>query len=72
MSAIRSHAERVAAFFGGDEGPIRCFFCGAVLGYPFIYWMGSDGSIGLHRECFFELVIRLARDARELSPRNAC
>jgi hypothetical protein len=71
MTAIRSHADRTAAFFSGDEGPIRCFFCAAVLGYPFLFWMGSDGSIGLHRGCYFELFIRLARDARELSPRTA-
>ncbi len=68
MSVIRSHADRAAAFFGGDEGPVHCFFCGKLLGYPFLHWMGSDGDIGMHRECYFELFIRLARDARELSP----
>lgn len=72
MSVIRSHAERAAAFFGGDEGPLRCFFCGDLLGYPFMHWMGADGAggplhIGLHRACYFEFLIRLARDARELS-----
>lgn len=68
MSVIRSHADRADAFFSGDEGRLRCFFCGELLSYPFLHWMGSDGHIGLHRECYFELFIRLARDARELSP----
>lgn len=67
MSVIRSHSDRVTMFFGGDEGPTHCFFCLKLLGYPFLHWMG-EGHIGLHRQCYFELFIRLARDARELSP----
>lgn len=67
VSIIRSHADRAETFFGGDNGPLHCFFCLKLLGYPFLHWSGFDGHIGLHRDCYFELFIRLAHDALEMS-----
>jgi hypothetical protein len=43
-----------------------CFFCGAALADPAVYWMGMPGSLFLHAACCLDLFVRLMRDVHEV------
>jgi hypothetical protein len=45
----------------------ECFFCGRILHYPYVTWMGIDARhINLHPHCVSDLCLRLMRDIGEL------
>jgi hypothetical protein len=61
MALVQSPADEL-----NWQAPDNCFFCGYNLGYPYLYWMGSKAELGLHVECFHQLVTRLSLDIYKL------
>ena len=55
----------------------RCFECGEILQFPYVYWHGSDVAgngkgkgISLHAHCAQQMCIGISRDAEEILSKN--
>jgi hypothetical protein len=44
------------------EGGHECFYCGASLDYPLVYWAGYGGFVGMHPECAVRFGGHLIKD----------